>query len=123
MSLAFDDLTRSAILAVRTVRQDATRAELAMTGRFDADAAAILSLTVDGHRRAGRRYLRVNLGAVAAIDQDAIAALTGLHHRLLADRGTIILTCISPALERRLAAADPTFFLLGRTAADDRALR
>jgi anti-anti-sigma regulatory factor len=113
-----DPHTDTSRLSLVTVRHDAEFAELGLTGRLDADAAAILAIAIDGHLRAGRRYLRLNLAAAHLIDDAALARIAVLHRRLLALRGTLILTGLTPGLERKLSAAEPDLLLLTRTAAD-----
>jgi anti-anti-sigma regulatory factor len=105
-------------LSLITVQQDGRSADLAVTGRLDTEAAAILSIAVDGRLRGGRRYLRLNLGAVSAVDRPALAPLAVLHRRLLAARGRLILTGLGARLERQLSTERPGLLLLVRTAAD-----
>lgn len=122
MSAAITDppttTTTTRRLSLVTVRHDESSADLALTGRLDAEAAAVLSIAVDGHLRAGRRYLRLNLAAVPAIDRPALDRLAVLHRRLLAARGTLILTGLGARLEHQLSSAQPGLLLLARTAAD-----
>jgi ABC-type transporter Mla MlaB component len=104
--------------AASTVQCDARRAELEISGVLDVDAAAVLDAMVGAQVRAGRRYLRVNVAPVTRIDSAALGVLSRLHRRLLACRGTLILTGVTGRHERVLAHADPTLLLLPPTAAE-----
>lgn len=105
---------------VRTSRSDALRANLQVTGHLDADSATLLQHVIDGHLRAGRRYLRVHVGGVTAIDDAALAVIAATHERLLATRGTLILTGVRADIEPVLRAAAPAspLLLLAVTAAE-----
>ncbi len=118
MSLAVDAAApASKPLTITTTRCDKTRANLRLRGAVDVGGAELLQAVVEGHQRAGRRYLRVDVGT-ATLDAAAVEVLCHLHRRLLATRGTMIIMAVPPALERVLTAADPSFLTLGATAAD-----
>ena len=112
--------TLSGRFDVRTTRADATRANLQVSGRLDAGSAALLQHVIDGHVRAGRRYLRLHVGGVESISADALAVVAATHERLLALRGTLILTGVHDRIEPVLRAAAPAspLLLLAVTAAD-----
>jgi anti-anti-sigma regulatory factor len=102
---------------ITTTRCDKSHAHLRLRGAVDAGAAPVLRAVLEGHQRAGRQYLRVDVGA-AILAQAAVDVLCDLHRRLLATGGTLIITAVAPALEPVLAAADPSLLTLAATAAD-----
>ena len=106
---------------VRTSKSDASRANLQVSGHLDADSAALLQQVIDGHLRAGRRYLRLHVGGVRSIDGAALAVIATTHERLLASRGTLILTGVRDDIEPVLRAAAPAspLLLLAVTAAEN----
>jgi anti-anti-sigma factor len=104
--------------SLTTVQCDPTRAQVHASGHLDASAAAVLAAVLDGHLRAGRRFLRLNVGAVPKVDSSALEVLSALHRRLLERRGTLIITGVTGAIERVLARADAGLFLLAPTAAE-----
>ena len=97
---------------VRTLRCDATRANVRVSGVLDTDGAAVLAQVIDGHMRAGRRFLRLHIGGVRSMSDDAVAAIAAAHEQLLARRGTMILTGVSASMEIVLRAATPASPLL-----------
>jgi ABC-type transporter Mla MlaB component len=94
MSAVSDD--RTAI----TLNSDATRASLRAAGALNSDTVAELARAANEHVSAGRRYVRLDLANVTSVDNAAIAALARVHSRLLATRGTLILTGVEAWLER-----------------------
>ena len=106
---------------VRTTKSDASRANLQVSGHLDADSAALLHQVIDGHLRAGRRYLRLHVGGVRSIDDAALAVIATTHERLLALAGTLILTGVHEAIEPVLRTAAPAspLLLLAVTAAEN----
>jgi anti-anti-sigma regulatory factor len=107
---------------VRTAHCDALRANIRVAGNVDDEAAGVLAEVIDGHVRAGRRFLRLHVGGVRALSPAAIELIGQAHERLLARRGTMILTGVSGRLEAELRAATPAspLFLLAPTAAEQR---
>jgi anti-anti-sigma regulatory factor len=105
---------------VETTRSDELRANLKVSGLIDAGAAAVLAQVIDGHIRAGRRFLRVNVGGVRSFGGSAIDVIALAHERLLARRGTMILTGVSAGMEAVLRTATPAspLLLVSPTAAD-----
>jgi anti-anti-sigma regulatory factor len=105
---------------VQTTRSDELRANLKVSGLLDSGAAAVLGQVIDGHIRAGRRFLRVNVGGVRSLGDSAIDVIARAHERLLARRGTMILTGVSAGMEAVLRAATPAspLLLVSPTAAD-----
>jgi anti-anti-sigma regulatory factor len=92
---------------VRTARCDATRANLIISGDLDRDGAAVLEQVIDGHVRAGRRFLRVHVTGVRSLGDAAIVVIARAHEQLLAARGTLVLTGVGERLEATLRAAAP----------------
>jgi anti-anti-sigma factor len=115
-----DQFASSTGFEVRTTRSDEIRANIQVSGDFGDEAAAVLAEVIDGHVRSGRRYLRLNVGAVRTLSSAAVSVIAAAHERLLGRRGTMILTGVSARLERELRAATPAspLFLLLPTAAD-----
>ena len=105
-------------LSFVTLRQEADRVELAVRGCVDGETAPFIALAADGHLRMGRRYLRLDLGAVTAIDEAAVRRIAQLHRRLLAARGTLVLTNVPPSLFERLSEAESGLLMVAPTAAD-----
>lgn len=105
---------------IETTRCDQTRAGLAVRGDLDRSAASVLARIIDDHVRAGRRFVQLNLAAVGDVCPASIDVLTRAHERLLANRGTLILTGVAAPLEAMLRAAVPhrPLFVLAPTAAD-----
>jgi anti-anti-sigma factor len=105
---------------VRTLRCDTTRANVRVSGDLDADGAAVLAQVIDGHVRAGRRFLRLHIGGVRSMSDEAVAAIAAAHDQLLARRGTMILTGVSGPIEAALRAAAPAspLLLVAPTAAE-----
>lgn len=97
---------------VRTARCDETRANLHVSGDLGGDGATVLAQIIAGHLRAGRRFLRLHIGDARALGDSTIAVIADAHEQLLARRGTMILTGVSPAMEDVLRAATPTSPLL-----------
>ncbi|WP_338181360.1 STAS domain-containing protein [Jatrophihabitans sp.] len=88
-------------MEITTLHADSTRAEVRVVGELDGSAAVLLHEVIDGHVRAGRRYLRVDLGGVQRVGPSGAATLAGAHDRLLARRGTVILTGVNAALRKQ----------------------
>jgi anti-anti-sigma regulatory factor len=105
---------------VRTSSCDATRANLTVSGDLDDDGAAVLGQVIEGHIRAGRRFLRVHLGGIRALGDQATVVIARAHEQLLAARGTLILTGVEGRIEAALRAAAPgsPLLLVPATAAE-----
>lgn len=104
--------------AAVTLKFDATRASLGATGVLNSGTAGVLAAVVNEHIVAHRRYLRIDLSAVTSVDDAAVAVLAEIHSRLLAERGTLILTGVDSWLELVLARSDREFLVIAPTAAD-----
>jgi len=105
---------------VRTIRTDSTRATLEISGRLDARSAPLLAEVIDGHLRAGRRFLRLNVAAMTDLDRAGADVLVACHDRLLGARGTLILTGVGETVEDSLRERDldDRLFLIAPTAAE-----
>jgi len=107
-------------LDIRTVAVDATRATVRVSGELTSGCAALIAVVLDGHLRAGRRFVRLNLGGAHTIDRAVVAQLRRVHCAFLEHRGTLILTGVGPevaaALSKTGAAGD---FLVLPPAADE----
>ena len=105
---------------VRTIRSDATRATVHVSGVLDAGGARLLAEVIDGHIRAGRRFLRVHVGGLRQLGADGVAVLAAAHDRLLGGRGTLIVTGVGPHQEAALHAAGAAkqLLLVAPTAAE-----
>jgi anti-anti-sigma regulatory factor len=97
---------------VRTATCDANRAVLYLSGDIGSDGAEVLAQVIEGHVRAGRRYLRLNLGGVRSLSDAATVVIARAHEQLLASRGTLILTGVDGAAEELLRLAAPASPLL-----------
>jgi len=104
--------------AAVTLKFDATRASLGATGALNSGTAGVLAVAVNEHIVAHRRYVRLDLSGVTSVDNAAVAVLAGIHSRLLAERGTLILTGVDSWLEIVLAGAGHAFLMIAPTAAD-----
>lgn len=103
---------------VVTLNSDASRARLGVTGALDIATAGLVAVAVNEHVVAHRRYLRLDLSGVTSVDDAAVAVLAEIHARVLAERGTLILTRVDSWLEIALAGADDAFLMIAPTAAD-----
>jgi anti-anti-sigma regulatory factor len=97
---------------VRTLSCDTTRATLYISGDLGGDGAEVLEHVIEGHVRAGRRFLRLNLGGVRSLSDAATVVIARAHEQLLASRGTLILTGVDGTIEQRLRLAAPASPLL-----------
>lgn len=105
---------------VRTVSCDRVRALVRVGGAVADDAAALLAGVLDDHRRAGRRFLRLDVRGVRTLSAQALAVLRRTHEGLLAARGTLILTGVDARIAAMLERGDPEgrLLLVAPTAAD-----
>jgi anti-anti-sigma regulatory factor len=101
--LAEDEHAGTGNFDVRTVAADASRAAVRVTGDLTAGFAGLLAEVIDGHLRAGRRFVRLNVSGVHVIDGAVIAGLHRAHHAFLERRGTLILTGVGPVVHAALA--------------------
>jgi anti-anti-sigma regulatory factor len=101
--LSDDEQAGTGSFDVRTVAADASRAAVRVTGDLTAGFAGLLAEVIDGHLRAGRRFVRLNVSAVHVVDGAAIAELHRAHRAFLERRGTLILTGVGPVVHAALA--------------------
>jgi anti-anti-sigma factor len=101
--------------SITPVMADATRACLRLCGEIDAALAPALADRLDEHITQGRRYLRLELSGVTFMDTTALSVVLEAHHRLLASRGTLVLTGVRDAVTRliTLAKLDQVLFVSG----------
>src|SRR5689334_20450505 len=85
--LAEDEHAGTGNFDVRTIAADATRASVRVTGELTAGSAVLLAEVIDGHLRAGRRYVRFNVSGVQTIDRAVVAELHRAHRAFLQRRG------------------------------------
>jgi anti-anti-sigma regulatory factor len=116
MTLALHTASRQ--FTVTTTRCDHVRAHLQVRGEADVAGAEILQAILDGHLRAGRRFLRVDMGGATTVDDAALQVLSEAHHSLLAARGTLIITAVSRTLLPILAKVDSSLLVLPVNVAD-----
>src|SRR5947209_19443807 len=109
MSLALYTAARQ--FTVTTTRCDQRRAHLQVRGGADPASAEVLQAVLDGHIRAGRRYLRVDMAGSTVVDVAVLHVLSAAHHRLLAVRGTLIITAVSRTLAPVLTAVDSSLLV------------
>lgn len=91
---------------IRTVAADATRACVRLRGEIDARIAPALGDELAEHLVRGRRYLRLELSAVTFMDTTALSMILAMHHRVLASRGTLILTGVRNPVSRLIAITE-----------------
>jgi anti-anti-sigma factor len=103
-----------------TSSSDEDRASLRVVGDLDGLAVAQLHQVINGHLAAGRRFLRLDMSGVTEIDDDGLRLILDTHHRVLAQRGTLILIGAAANVTRTIRAADrdDVLFLLERFASD-----
>ena len=110
-------------LAVRTTRSEVDAAELIVSGYLDAESAPALVCVVDGHLLVRHRFLRVDVSGLRVTDAEGLDMLLDLHRRVLAARGTLILTGVPDVVRAAIDAAGlgQILFLVAPTAAEMRA--
>jgi anti-anti-sigma regulatory factor len=104
VSVAANEHAGTGNFEVRTVAVDATRAAVRVTGDLRAECGLLLAEVLDGHLRAGRRFVRLNVSGIDALDPAAGAELQRAHRAFLERRGTLILTGVGTAVRAALAA-------------------
>jgi len=103
---------------LETLRQNRTHALVRAVGEWDLANAATLADLLGAHEKAGRRFVRLDLSAVTFLDCTCIGVLVSVHRRLLAGRGTLVLTGVSPRIQRLLRLARLDDVLLTTSASD-----
>jgi anti-sigma B factor antagonist len=104
------------VTAVQTVASDDWRAAVELHGELDIANANALRDELAGHLDAGRRVLRVDTSDVSFMDSTAIGTLVTASERCRHEHGSLILTGVTPPLERLLGAAGLDSVLLVDTA-------
>jgi anti-anti-sigma factor len=91
--------------SLTTLSKDRTRALVRAVGEWDLAGADALADVLEAHERAGRRFVRLDLSAVTFLDCACLEVLVTAHARLLASRGTLVLTGVTPRILRLLSLA------------------
>jgi anti-sigma B factor antagonist len=108
-------------VSVETARCDRLRALVKITGELDLSTAAPLWAVLEGHVESGRRFLRLDMSGVTFLDAAALTGITDVHEKLLARRGTLVITGVRPIVARvlRMTHLDRVLFVSGPRADDD----
>lgn len=111
------DTSTTARASLTTVRQDRSHALIRAVGEWDLANAQVLGELLEEHEKAGRRFVRVDVGAVSFLDCTCLDVLVTAHQRLLATQGMLVLTDVTPRLMRllRLARLDRVLLTTGLT--------
>jgi anti-anti-sigma regulatory factor len=89
---------------------------------LDSAGVAALERVLDEHYSAGRRFLRISVAGVRQLSTPLIALLERTHYRMLARRGTSIITGAGPEVMRELRGLGlDEVLLVVETCADERA--
>lgn len=89
---------------VLLTHSDRARANLRARGTLDADSAPLLAEIIAGHVRAGRRFIRLDIGCLAFADREALLVVRRAHRLVLDARGTLILTRVTESHRLTFAA-------------------
>jgi anti-sigma B factor antagonist len=104
--------------SLTTVRQDRTRALIRAVGEWDMANAHVLAERLEAHQKAGRYFVRLDVSRVSFLDCACLDVLITAHQRLLAARGALVLTGVTPRLMRLLSLARLDRVLLTTTLTD-----
>jgi anti-anti-sigma regulatory factor len=108
---------------LRTTRADRNSAVVQVGGDLDSGGVAALERLLDEHYNAGRRFLRVNLSGVRTLSSPLVTLLERTHYRMLARRGTSIVTGAGPEVMCALCELGlDRILLVVETCADERAV-
>ncbi len=88
--------------AVTVLAEDAQRCRLAVAGELDLGSARRLVAELDRQLAAGRRFVSIDLSELSFTDSTGVGVLLATHERLLARRGTLILSGVGQPVERML---------------------
>jgi anti-anti-sigma regulatory factor len=114
--------SHSADHGVRTTLADRSRATVRILRDLDSAGVAALERLLDEHYSAGRRFLRISVAGVRQLSTPLIALLERTHYRMLARRGTSIITGAGPQVMRELRELElDEVLLVVETCADERA--
>jgi anti-sigma B factor antagonist len=105
-------------VSLTTVRQDRTHALIRAAGEWDLANAHVLGEQLEKHEQAGHRFVRLDVSAVSFLDCTCLDVLVTAHRRLLAARGTLVITGVTPRLTRLLSLARLDQVLLTTTLRD-----
>ena len=105
--------------SVQTMASDDWRAAIALRGELDIANSDELRAELAGHLAAGRRVIRVDVGALEFMDSTALGELVSASERCIAEQGSLILTHVPGRLKRLIDLADLSHVLLVDTAGDD----
>lgn len=103
---------------VQTTAQDEWRATIALRGDLDIANAEHLRAELEEHVAAGRRVIRVDVGAVDFMDSTALGELVTATQRCAAEHGSLILCNVPPRLRRLIELAGLDHVLLIDTAGE-----
>jgi anti-sigma B factor antagonist len=104
--------------AVQTTAHDEWRAAIALRGELDIANADHLRAELLEHLAAGRRVIRVDVGAVEFMDSTALGELVSATDRCIAEQRSLILTNVPPRLRRLIELARLDQVLLIDTAGE-----
>ncbi len=104
--------------SLTTIRQDHSRALVRAVGEWDLAAADTLADLLAEHEKAGRRFVRLDVSEVTFVDCTCLGVIVAAHRRLLAARGTLVLTGVTPRLQRLLSLTGLDRVLLTTTLSD-----
>jgi anti-anti-sigma regulatory factor len=109
---------------VRTAVADDLRAVVQVSGDLDAAGATALEALLEEHCSAGRRFVRVNLFGVHQLSTRLVTLLERTHYRMLARRGTAILTGAGPDViwQLRELGLDSVLFVVETSADEESAI-
>ncbi len=85
-------LSSAASFMLAIVRTDRSRASLAAAGELDLAAVDDLAAVLASQEAAGRKFIRVDMSAVTFMDCSCLGVLVGVHRRLAAVRGQLVLS-------------------------------
>lgn len=110
--------TTTARWSLTMLRKDPTQALVRIIGEWDLAKAHLLGEQLAQHQKAGRRLVRLDVSAVSFLDCSCLGVLVTAHQRLLATRGTLVLTGVTPRLTRLLSLAQLDRVLLTTSLTD-----
>lgn len=90
-------------LEITTIVQDAARATLQLHGEMDLTNGDLLTAVLDNQLALGRRFVRLDLSRLEFLDSTGLQLIVHAHNKLLAARGTLVLTGLTPLIVRLLA--------------------
>jgi hypothetical protein len=91
---------------VTTVGADLMRATIRTAGALTLPASAALIGMLRAHLRAGRRYLRVDVGGSRVVDPAVLASLTSAHRQVAACGGMLVFENAGPQVVDAIRNSD-----------------